>query len=44
MKKWELSKEDFVRYEKRAVEKTVEKLFPDVEGEGKTGLCKFFEE
>jgi len=44
MEKWELSKEEFEKCKKQAVERVVEKFFPDVEGEEKIGLCKFFEE
>jgi len=39
--KWELSKEEFERCKKEAVEKTVEKFFPDIEGKEKVGLCRF---
>ena len=44
MGEWKLSKEEFERCKKEAVEKTVEKFFPDIEGKEKMGLCRFFEE
>ena len=44
MREWKLNKEEFERCKKEAVEKTVERFFPDVEGEEKMGLCRFFEE
>ena len=44
MGRWKLSKEEFERCKKEAVEKTVEKFFPDIEGKEKMGLCRFFEE
>ena len=38
MGEWKLSKEEFERCKKEAVEKTVEKFFPDIEGKEKIGL------
>ena len=34
---WRLNKEEFERCKKEAVEKTVEKFFPDIEGKEKRG-------
>ena len=39
---WKLSKEKFERCKKEAVEKTVEKFFPDIEGKKKMGLVQVF--
>jgi len=41
---WKLSKEEFERLKKKTVREVVERKFPDITGEEKIALCRFFEE
>ena len=44
MGEWKLSKEEFERLKKKTVREVVERRFPDITGEEKIALCRFFEE